>query len=104
MVMSDQSAQKVSQQSEQRRQTATLHRDVCHSFGRVLKEARTRSGLSQQKLADGAGADRSYLSMLERGLQQPTLTMLLRIAMALHMQPEDLVRTMRELLPEREGK
>lgn len=64
---------------------------VCRAFGKVLKEARTKSGMSQQTLAEGAGADRSYLSMLERGLQQPTLTMLLRIAKALSTQPEQLI-------------
>jgi transcriptional regulator with XRE-family HTH domain len=100
--MSDQSVQKISPQSEQRRQTEVLHADVCRAFGSVLKAARTRSGLSQQKLAEGAGADRSYLSMLERGLQQPTLTMLLRIAAALRLRPEQLVTDMQAAMPKRE--
>jgi len=64
---------------------------VRRAFGKVLKAARTSRSMSQQSLADSAGADRSYLSMLERGLQQPTLAMLLRIAKALSTDPEKLV-------------
>jgi transcriptional regulator with XRE-family HTH domain len=77
--------------SARRQASNEAHGRVCRAFGRVLKAARTRSGMSQQTLAEGAGADRSYLSMLERGLQQPTLAMLLRLARALRMQPELLV-------------
>jgi transcriptional regulator with XRE-family HTH domain len=64
---------------------------VRRAFGKVLKAARTHCGISQQTLADNAGADRSYLSMLERGLQQPTLAMLLKIAKALNLDPEKMV-------------
>jgi transcriptional regulator with XRE-family HTH domain len=81
-----------SQRVQGRRQASEeLHGRVCRAFGKVLKTVRTRSGMSQQTLAIGAGADRSYLSMLERGLQQPTLAMLLRIAKALSTPPELLV-------------
>jgi transcriptional regulator with XRE-family HTH domain len=90
--MSEQSIQKISPKTVVRRQAADeVHGRVCRAFGSVLKAARTRTGMSQQTLAEGAGADRSYLSMLERGLQQPTLAMLLRIAKALHTHPEKLV-------------
>ena len=68
-----------------------MHGRVRRAFGQVLKAARTSRGMSQQNLADSASADRSYLSMLERGLQQPTLAMLLRIAGALSTEPEKLV-------------
>lgn len=71
---------------------------VRRAFGKVLKAARTHRGLSQQKLADSADADRSYLSMLERGLQQPTLAMLLKIAKALDTEPEKMVTSTIERL------
>jgi transcriptional regulator with XRE-family HTH domain len=75
-----------------------LHGRVRRAFGKVLKAARTARGMSQQQLANSAGADRSYLSMLERGLQQPTLAMLLRISKALDTEPEKLVTATLELL------
>jgi transcriptional regulator with XRE-family HTH domain len=90
--MSGENVQRIAPRSLQRRQVSDeLHARVCRAFGTVLKAARTRSGMSQQTLAGGAGADRSYLSMLERGLQQPTLAMLLRIAKALDTPPAQLV-------------
>ena len=88
-VMSGQTSQHVP--GKRRQGGDEVHGRVCRAFGKVLKAARTQSGMSQQTLAEGAGADRSYLSMLERGLQQPTLAMLLRIAKALSTQPEQLV-------------
>lgn len=88
--MSGQDSQRVP--GRRRQSGADAHKkQVCRAFGKVLKAARARSGMSQQTLANGADADRSYLSMLERGLQQPTLTMLLRIARALRTQPEQLI-------------
>jgi transcriptional regulator with XRE-family HTH domain len=93
--MSGQDSQRV---SPRRQASDEVHSRVCRAFGRVLRAARTRTGMSQQTLAEGAGADRSYLSMLERGLQQPTLAMLLRIAKALSTQPEQLVTATLERL------
>jgi ribosome-binding protein aMBF1 (putative translation factor) len=87
--VSGQNSQRVPRQPRQAGDQ--VHSRVCRAFGKVLRAARTKSGMSQQTLANGAGADRSYLSMLERGLQQPTLTMLFRIAKALSTQPEQLI-------------
>jgi len=87
--MSGQDSQRVP--GRRRQVSDELHGRVCRAFGKVLRAARNRSGMSQQTLAEGAGADRSYLSMLERGLQQPTLAMLLRLAKALSTRPELLV-------------
>lgn len=43
-------------------------------FGKNLKLARNKQGLSQEKLAFITGFDRTYISMLERGLRNPPLT------------------------------
>jgi|SRR5687768_4933588 len=40
-------------------------------FERLLKEARTRAGLSQPELAEKVGVDKSYISKLERGVESP---------------------------------
>jgi transcriptional regulator with XRE-family HTH domain len=48
-------------------------RRVAKAFGAVLKSTRTNAGISQEKLAELANIDRTYPSMLERGIRQPTL-------------------------------
>lgn len=64
---------------------------VAVAFGGILLEARLRAGLSQEMLAELAEIDRTYPSLLERGLRQPTIGMLFRLAVALHTAPEYLV-------------
>jgi transcriptional regulator with XRE-family HTH domain len=52
-------------------------------FGRVLRQFRKDINFSQEKLSQESGLDRTYISLLERGLRQPTLTSLLKLAAAL---------------------
>ena len=42
-------------------------------FGTVLKELRTKKGLSQEEFAHNIGLHRTYISQLERGLKSPSL-------------------------------
>ena len=62
------------------------------SFGKVLSEVRLRAGLSQQSLALECELDRTYISLLERGLRQPSLFTLFRLAETLSLTPSRLVR------------
>jgi len=64
---------------------------VAVAFAEVLYRARRRMGLSQEALAHGAGVDRTYPSLLERGLRTPSLTQLLNLAPSLLLQPGRLV-------------
>lgn len=48
-----------------------------------IKAARNACGLSQEALADAAEIDRTYVSQLERGLVNPSLGVLVRVANAL---------------------
>jgi HTH-type transcriptional repressor of puuD len=48
-----------------------------------LRELRDERGLSQRALAEKAGISREYLSRLETGRQDPTLSTLEKIARAL---------------------
>ena len=48
-----------------------------------LRRLRVAAGLSQEALAVDANVDRSYVSRLERGLENPTVGVLERIAGAL---------------------
>jgi transcriptional regulator with XRE-family HTH domain len=48
-----------------------------------IKLARKHAGLSQEALALAAEVDRTYVSQLERGVANPSLQILFRIAKAL---------------------
>jgi transcriptional regulator with XRE-family HTH domain len=50
---------------------------------RNLRRLRVQRGLSQEHLAVDAGIDRTYVSRLERGLENPTVTVLEQLADAL---------------------
>ena len=56
---------------------------VAEAFGKTLRAVRRECGISQERLADLGGFDRTYPSLLERGLRQPTLTVLMDLAEAL---------------------
>lgn len=71
--------------------TTMRTRTVALAFGRVLREARLERGISQDALASLCDFDRTYPSLLERGLRSPTLAMILRIAEALDLNPSLLV-------------
>jgi len=62
------------------------------AFGETLREIRSAAGISQEKLALESGCHRTYVSLLERGLKSPSLSILFRIAEALHIAPSDIVR------------
>ena len=47
---------------------------VAVAFGRVLRELRQERGLSQEALALEADLQRNYISLIERGVNQPTIT------------------------------
>jgi transcriptional regulator with XRE-family HTH domain len=50
---------------------------------RNLRRLRVERNLSQEALAADAGIDRTYVSRLERGLENPTVAMLEQLAEAL---------------------
>jgi methanogenic corrinoid protein MtbC1/DNA-binding XRE family transcriptional regulator len=59
--------------------------------GAHLQAARRARGWSQQHLAEASGVDRTYLSGLENGRQNPTLGVLLKVAEALEVNIETLM-------------
>jgi len=48
-----------------------------------VKLARVAAGLTQETLALAAGIERSHISQIERGIANPALRTLLRVALAL---------------------
>jgi transcriptional regulator with XRE-family HTH domain len=49
-------------------------------LGQAIKKQREILGLSQEKLADRCGFDRTYISMLERGQRNLSFLNLLKLA------------------------
>ena len=69
--------------------------EVSLLFGKELKRVRSSRGLSQEALALEADIDRSFLSKLERGVRQPTITVIFKLCNALDYRPEKLVESVR---------
>ena len=63
------------------------------AFGEVLRRLRTDRGLSQQQLADCLFVDRSSIARWENGKRVPDLTVLARLAEALGVELEELLRS-----------
>jgi transcriptional regulator with XRE-family HTH domain len=66
--------------------------DICVRVGRKIRALRRAKGWSQQLLADHAELERAHLSRLEEGRREAGLRVLERIALALDVDVEDLVR------------
>lgn len=64
---------------------------VVSIFGMVLRELREKNNLSQEKLAEYCDLDRTYISLLERGLRQPTISTIFKLSEALHLKPSSMV-------------
>jgi transcriptional regulator with XRE-family HTH domain len=65
--------------------------DPAIAFGNVLRRLRKETGLTQEQLGFEADLRRTYVSILELGEQQPSLTTILKIAKALNCSPCDLI-------------
>ncbi|WP_298125240.1 helix-turn-helix transcriptional regulator [Brevundimonas sp.] len=59
--------------------------DIRRRVGRNIKKEREARGWSQEELADRAGLHRTYVSGVERGIRNPTVTVLERMAQALSL-------------------
>ena len=69
--------------------------DVRVRIGLNLQQIRRDCGLSQEELASRANVHQTYLSGVERGLRNPSALVLDRIAKAMRVDVEDLVRKRR---------
>jgi transcriptional regulator with XRE-family HTH domain len=69
------------------------------AFARVLITVREERGLTQEALAFDSGYHPKYISLLERGINSPSLTAILELARALDVTGADLVGRVEKLLP-----
>jgi transcriptional regulator with XRE-family HTH domain len=61
-------------------------------FGHNVARLRNEAGLSQDKLAEKADLDRTYLSGIERGVRNPGIKIVIRIARALGVTVDQLCK------------
>jgi len=61
-------------------------------FGEVLKELRGKAGISQEDLANECELDRSFISMLERGLRMPTIETLFKLSTPLKKSSSEIIK------------
>lgn len=61
------------------------------AFGQILRTYRLAAGMSQERLALDAGVQRNFVSLIERGHNQPTISTLMRLAGALDVGPDELI-------------
>jgi transcriptional regulator with XRE-family HTH domain len=64
---------------------------VLKAFGSSIQRARNDRGLSQEKLAELAGLDRTYVSSVERGQRNISILNIVKFAKALSINPSSLL-------------
>lgn len=72
-----------------------VSKDFKAAIGAKLRAIREKLGMSQEEVAERAGVDRTYISILERGLKSPTLDTMERICAALGTLPERVIEAAR---------
>ena len=65
--------------------------DIRRRVGLNLRKIRESQGLSQENLAFECGIHRTYISGVERGIRNPTIVVLAKIAKALDVSPAELL-------------
>jgi transcriptional regulator with XRE-family HTH domain len=69
--------------------------DVRRRLGLNVQRLRRAKGWSQEELADRASLHRTYVSGVERGIRNPTLTVIERLAVTLGASLDTLVEAPR---------
>jgi len=65
--------------------------DIRRQVGRNLSKLRKDKGLTQEELAFDCELDRTYISGIERGIRNPTVLIIQKIAAALKIPPHRLL-------------
>lgn len=66
------------------------------AFGQVVRALREERGMSQEELSFACGRHRTYVSLIERGRNSPSILTVWMIAEALQVAPELLIARSRE--------
>lgn len=66
--------------------------NVKQKLGKNLKRIRNEKGITQEKLQDLSGIDRGYISGVERGVRNPSIKNIEKLAKALKISVSDLTK------------
>lgn len=64
---------------------------VTQKFGQKVRKVRKQRGLTQEKLAELAGIDYSYVNLIENGRRNPSLKVMAKLSRILGVRLEDLL-------------
>ena len=64
--------------------------DIKQKFGNKVRELREKKDISQERLAELAGLDRTYISGIERGKRNVAVINIEKVAKALGVKIKDL--------------
>ena len=65
---------------------------ISQQFGQTVRKIRLKQGLSQGDVARRLNLHRSYISSIERGVRNPSLKVIQKIAKALGVEIEELLK------------
>lgn len=68
------------------------------AFGQALRSLRLAAGLSQEQLGLESDVQRNFISLIETGQNQPTITTIFKLAGALGVKPSKLLAQTEKLL------
>jgi len=66
--------------------------DIKQMIGARIKKIRTGKGITQEQLAEKININPKYLSSIERGKENPTLDILIKIARSLDVNLDDIFK------------
>ena len=73
-----------------------MEKNIPVVFGKELRKLRLAAGLTQEELGFKAGLQRKYISSLELGEKQPSLTSIFKLSLALNIKPGRILDLMDE--------
>ena len=66
--------------------------DICRKVGRNVRQLREEKGWSQEEFAAEVGLHRTYVSGIERGVRNPTVKIVAKLAKQLDVRPHQLLK------------
>ena len=66
-------------------------RSLSRAFGATVRVLRNEIGISQEAFAHSCGLDRTYVSLIERGIRNPTIKTVWTVAKGLGKRPSELL-------------
>lgn len=74
------------------------------AVGEHLRLCRRQAGMTQEELAEAAELHRTYISLLERGINTPSLECLFLLCQILKVEPGEFITQVTELMKRRKRK